>query len=84
MKYSDLVKIRLSQIRESLISEGWAYIGCVPMSTYSFRHKNGNRCALIVMRDVIIMTKNGKICKEYPIYCGRNITRDSKPAIPST
>lgn len=54
---------RLSQIRESLLSEGWLYVGANGHSVLSFRHANGNRMTIIADELYINYVKNGVLVK---------------------
>lgn len=63
MNVNNLQK-RLSQIRESLLSEKWLFVGSSGCNVLSFRHpRNGNRMTVIADEGYINYIKNGVLVK---------------------
>lgn len=57
---------RLAQIRASLLSEGWLYIGANGLDVLHYRHpRNGNRMTIIAdtQEGQIAYVKNGQLVK---------------------
>ena len=57
------VQVRVSQLVDNLISEGWRKTGSLGNCVVALKHPNGNRMTLIATEKSIAFIKNGRLIK---------------------
>ena len=73
MTHLDQFRKRLAQIRASLQSEGWLYVGAMGDHVIHFRHpRNGNRMTIVCTDGYVAYLKNGRLVKYEPMFTARD------------
>lgn len=73
MTHLEQIRKRLAQIRASLLSEGWLYVGAMGDQVIHLRHpRNGNRMTIVCTDGYIAYLKNGRLVKCEPMFTARD------------